>query len=107
MTEKQLAGLGPEFTRFLGGFRSCFSRRPTFDHMGTYCRGLLSDLQRKSVEPIALAAGTAVRTLQEFVSDHAWDHDAVLARLQRRIVADHPSTALRAGSARAGRRARR
>jgi len=89
MTEEQLAGLGPAFTRFLGGFRSCFSRRPTFDHMGTYCRGLLSDLPRKSVEPIALAAGTAVRTLQEFVSDHAWDHDAVLARVQRRIVADH------------------
>lgn len=89
MTEEQLAGLGPEFTRFLGGFRSCFSRRPTFDHMGAYCRGLLSDLPRKSVEPIALAAGTAVRTLQEFVSDHAWNHDAVLARLQRRIVTDH------------------
>ncbi len=40
MTEDQLAGLGPELTRYLNSFRACFSRRPTFDHLGTYCRGL-------------------------------------------------------------------
>ena len=89
MTQEQIAGLGPALAEFLGGFRECFSRRPTFGHMGTYCRGLMSDLPRKSVEPIALASGTAVRTLQEFVADHAWDQDAVLQRLQRRIVTRH------------------
>lgn len=89
MTEEQVAGLGPAFTEYLGGFRKCFPRQPTFKHLGTYCRGLLSDLPRKSVEPIALAAGTAVRTLQEFIADHAWDQDAMLDRLQRRIVTEH------------------
>jgi SRSO17 transposase len=89
MTEDQVAGLGPAFTEFLGGFRKCFPRRPTFKHLATYCRGLISDLPRKSVEPIALAAGTAVRTLQEFLTHHAWDHDGLLRRLQRRIVTEH------------------
>jgi SRSO17 transposase len=89
MTEEQIAGLGPAFTEYLGSFRKCFARLPTFKHLGTYCRGLMSDLPRKSIEPIALAAGTAVRTLQEFIADHVWDQDAVLQRLQRRIVTRH------------------
>lgn len=89
MTEEQIAGLGPAFVEYLSDFRKCFPRLPTFKHLGTYCRGLLSDLARKSVEPIALAAGTAVRTLQEFLTHHTWDQDALLQRLQRRIVAHH------------------
>ena len=89
MTAEQVASLVPAFTDYLHGFRSCFVTNNTFAHLGTYCRGLISDLRRKSVEPIALAAGTAVRTLQEFLTDHVWDQDGLLARLQRRIVAEH------------------
>src|SRR5947209_8936334 len=89
MTADQVAALGPAFTEFLGCLRPCFVTKNTFAHLGTYCRGLLSDLVRKSVEPIALAAGCAVRTLQEFLTHHAWDQDAMLARLQRRVVTRH------------------
>lgn len=89
MTAEQIAGLGPAFTVFLSSFRRCFPRRESFDHLGTYCRGLISDLARKSVEPIALAGGCAVRTLQLFLTDHVWDHDGLLAATQRRIAVDH------------------
>src|SRR6266542_3318565 len=89
MTAEQIAGLAPAFSRFLGCFRKFFPRLPTFGHLGVYCRGLLSDLSRKSVEPIALAAGTAVRTLQEFLTYHAWDHQALDDEIQRCIVRDH------------------
>jgi len=89
MTEDQIAGLGPALTEFLGCFRKCFPRLPTFRHLGTYCRGLLSDLARKSVEPIALASGAAVRTLQEFLTHHRWDQEALLQQTQRRIVTKH------------------
>src|SRR5208282_1216357 len=89
MTEEQIAGLGPALTEFLGGFGKCFSRLPTFGHLGTYCRGLLSNLDRKSVEPIALASGTAVRTLQEFLTHHTWDQEALLQQTQRRVVTQH------------------
>lgn len=89
MTAEQISSLGPAFTAFISCFRPCFARRDTFAHLDTYCRGLISDLPRKSVEPMALAAGAAVRTLQEFLTHHAWDHDALLARTQRRIVEQH------------------
>jgi SRSO17 transposase len=89
MTVQQVASLGPALSDYLGCFRKFFPRKPTFRHLGTYCRGLLSDLARKSVEPMALAAGSAVRTLQEFLTHHAWDHPAMRDALQRRIVRDH------------------
>ena len=89
MTAEQVAALGPAFTLFTQSFAACFSRRETRGHLSTYCRGLMSDLPRKSVEPIALASGTAVRTLQEFLSQHVWDHARLRDQLQRRIVRDH------------------
>ena len=89
MTAEQIAALGPAFTSYLRSFESCFVTRKTFGHLGTYCRGLLSDLPRKSVEPIALAAGGAVRTLQEFLTFHRWDHLRMRDQLQRRIVREH------------------
>jgi SRSO17 transposase len=73
MTEHEIARLGPEFGSYLGRFRGCFLQKRTAAHFDNYCRGLLSDLPRKSVEPMALAAGTAVRTLQEFLTTAAWD----------------------------------
>lgn len=90
MTADQISALGPAFAAFLAPFEACFVDSATVAHMRAYCRGLLSDLPRKSVEPIALAAGTAVRTLQEFLRDHVWDHSDMLGRL-RRCVAGLPA----------------
>jgi SRSO17 transposase len=87
MTEQEIAGLGPAFASYLGRFRNCFSQKRTAAHFDTYCRGLLSDLPRKSVEPIALEAGTAVRTLQEFLVTAQWDHEAGRTTLQRDLAA--------------------
>lgn len=89
MTEEQVAALGPAFTGYLRGFRSCFVTKNTFAHLGTYARGLLSDLPRKSVEPIALAGGAAVRTLQEFLTHHTWDQGRMRDQMQRRVVREH------------------
>src|SRR3954454_23175088 len=91
MTEQQLADLGPALADFLDRFLFCCGYTQTFAHLGTYVRGLLSDLPRKSVEPIALAAGTPVRTLQEFLKDHAWDAAGVRRTLQARAAAALPA----------------
>ena len=48
---------------------------------------ILSDLERKTAEPIALAAGIPVRTFQEFLRDHDWDEDRVRDLLQQHVVA--------------------
>src|SRR4051794_1647886 len=82
MTEQQITDLGPAFAAYLRRFRRCLAQDRTAKHFDTYCRGLLSDLPRKSVEPIALAAGTAVRTLQEFLVTARWDHGRVRDALQ-------------------------
>jgi SRSO17 transposase len=93
MTEQQLADLGPALACFLDRFLFCCAYTQTFGHLSTYVEGLLSDLPRKSVEPIALRAGTPVRTLQEFLRDHAWDFAAVRDGLQRHAAALLPSLA--------------
>jgi hypothetical protein len=86
MTDEQIAALGPAFAAELRRYRDCFRQDRTARHFDTYCRGLLSDLPRKSVEPIALAAGTAARTLQEFLVTAAWDHAGARDRLQTRLA---------------------
>ena len=90
MTAEQIRALGPAFAAYPRRFEPCFVDSSTVEHRHTYCRGLLSDLPRKSVEPIALAAGTAVRTLQEFLRDHVWDHrrmrDCLHGRLAQRLA---------------------
>jgi SRSO17 transposase len=89
MTSEQIAGLGPAFTEYLRSFRPCLGERRLLDHFDAYCRGLLSDLSRKSVEPIALAAGSTVRALQLFLSQRDWDHLRLRDQLQQRIAARH------------------
>jgi SRSO17 transposase len=85
MTEQEITALGPAFAAYLRRFRDSFGQDRTAAHFDTYCRGLLSDLPRKSVEPIALAAGTAVRTLQEFLVTARWDHGHARDALQTHL----------------------
>jgi SRSO17 transposase len=75
MTEQDIAGLGPAFSRYRSSYRPCFGQARTAAHVDTACRGVLTDLLRKSVEPIALPSGTAVRTLQEFLVTSKWDQE--------------------------------
>lgn len=86
MTPEQLLVLGTAFAAYLRIFEDFIAYRPTAEHLHSYCRGLLSDLARKSIEPMALACGTAVRTLQEFLRDHVWDHFGMRDRLQQRLA---------------------
>jgi SRSO17 transposase len=91
MTADQIRSLQPALAALLESFRVCFGRVSTFRHWERYLLGLLADLKRKSIEPIALAAGTAVRTLQEFLSAFEWDHDRVNRLLQQRVMDLHAS----------------
>ena len=61
---RQIAGLAPAFQGHLNSYSDFLGDRAVRQHVAVYCRGLMSDLPRKSVEPIALAAGSCVRSLQ-------------------------------------------
>jgi SRSO17 transposase len=91
MTADQIRSLQPALAALLGRFRRCFKTVNTFRHWQRYLSGLMTDLKRKSIEPIALAAGVAVRTLQEFLSLLAWDEHRVNDTLQRMVADEHAS----------------
>lgn len=91
MDAEEIRRLKPELDAFLGRFDDCFDRSDTRAHVPVYITGQLSDLQRKSVEPIALKAGVPVRTLQEFLSQHRWDEDRLRDRLQQMVATEHSS----------------
>lgn len=86
MDYNKLASFEPALAEFLGKVRHCFKRDKTFNYLQKYILGLMADLKRKSIEPIALASGVAVRTLQEFLSFFKWDHQLVEKVLVREVI---------------------
>jgi SRSO17 transposase len=89
MDAKQIAQLQPKLMEFLSRFDDCFPRCDTRKHLPVYVQGQLSNIERKSVEPIALKAKVKVRTLQEFLSQHQWDEDRMRQRLQEIVASEH------------------
>ena len=91
MDAAQIRQLQPMLAAYLKRFDDCFAQRKTRKHLAVYVAGQLSDLDRKSVEPIALAADVPVRTLQEFLSQHRWQEDRARERLQTIVAHEHAS----------------
>lgn len=89
MDAQTVLEIKPALTTFLHEFDGCFCQVRTRAYLGVYVAGQLSDLDRKSVEPMADAAGVPPRSLQEFLSLFKWDAAALRDRLQRRVAARH------------------
>ncbi len=89
MTTDQILSLVPALADYLGEFADCFGRVEPRMHLSHYVRGQLSDLQRKSVEPIAILNNVAPRTLQEFLNTDVWDHARARDRVQQIVARDH------------------
>jgi len=88
MNAETVLRIKPALTEYLHEFDGGFGR-VSRRHLDTYVQGQLGPLERKSVEPIADAAGTPPRTLQEFLSLLRWDERAVRDRLQQRVARRH------------------
>ena len=89
MDAETILRIRPTLTQYLHEFDGCMGRVTNRRHLETYVAGQLSDLQRKSIEPMADAAGQSPRTLQEFLSMLRWDEGAMRDRLQRRVAHRH------------------
>lgn len=85
MTVEQIEALGPELTAFLRPFEGFFDNLKSVRHFRGYARGLLTDLPRKTAEPLALFAGTAPRNLQQFLKACLWDHRGLADDVSRRL----------------------
>ena len=79
----------PALTQYLREFDSCFGRITARQHLDTYVQGQLGDLPRKSIEPMADAAGIPPRNLQEFLSLYRWDESAMRDQLQQLVARRH------------------
>src|SRR4051794_40038237 len=91
MDAAEIRRLKPKLQKYLREYADCFSRADTREHLDTYVTGQLSDLDRKSVEPIALAAKVRPRTLQQFLNSLAWDQEQMVDTLQWRVARAHTS----------------
>jgi SRSO17 transposase len=89
MDAKTIMMIRPALTEYLHEFDDCMGRVTNRCHLQTYVSGQIGDLERKSVEPIADAAGVPPRTLQEFLSMLKWDEAAARDRVQRRVARRH------------------
>jgi len=89
MDVRLITGVGRELKKFLQQFDDCFSRSEPRENLQVYVQGQLSDLERKSIEPIALAAGVPPRTLQYFLSSVSWDHIRLRDRIQWIVATEH------------------
>jgi hypothetical protein len=73
LTPRDVEEFLDELQAFHDHFRSCFSRSEPRGHFFNYMVGQCSELERKSIEPMALeVAGGNVRGMQRFISDNIW-----------------------------------
>lgn len=86
LEEDEIESLAEDLVEFHEYFADCFKRVESRGLGVCLLRGLLSKLERKSVEPIALELlGTKrVRALQMFLSQQNWDLEGLLEKLAER-----------------------
>jgi len=71
---------------FLERYQPLMYREEQRGHMQVYVEGLLGDLERKSIEPIATAHGLYRRPLQHYVGAGKWSDTATRAEMRSHIV---------------------
>ncbi len=89
MTTDEIRALEPDARRRLQRFADCFAKSSTFEYFMSYSLALLAHFDRKSIEPIALWIGAAVRTLQLFLSHFVWNHERIESRLRQAIMDEY------------------
>jgi len=88
ISSRDVAGLGDELNEFHNCFARGFVRCEQRYWALKYSQGQLLNLERKSIEPMAVAlVGGNIQAMQQFISQGAWSDETVLT-LHRRAVAE-------------------
>ena len=85
MAEDEITG---QLEKYLGNYRDCFVRSQQIRYFEVFVKGLLSNLDRKSIEPIALSflEEKDVRGMQQFFTrSRGWD-DAVRSHYKAQLA---------------------
>jgi len=82
-------GFMNELNGFHEIFKDCFHRSESREHFLKYMVGQFSELERKSIEPIALNVKDGkVRAMQRFISDAEWDDEKILFKYRNLVNED-------------------
>lgn len=85
ITRKQLEPCLDNLQEFVRRYAPRFYRVEQAGHAAIYIEGLLSDLSRKTCEPIAIDHGQHRKPLQHFVGAGLWEDEKVLEELQLHV----------------------
>jgi len=85
VTAEQVRGCQDRITAFLQRYLPRFYRAEHRTNATLVIRGLVSGLERKTCEPIAVEAGVHRKPIQSFVGAGKWDDEAVMAELRRDV----------------------
>ena len=72
--------------RYAKPYRGLLARSELRAHLVEMVTGLASDLERKSVEPIAVMHGVDRRTLEHFVGGSCWEWNPLMDQLRREVT---------------------
>ena len=83
MTPQEIAEVRPRLAGFAAEMLGGLPRKDQRAAGELYARGLLTDGQRKSMQPMAARLGTDHQRLQQFITSSTWDYAAVRANVAR------------------------
>jgi SRSO17 transposase len=72
-------------TRFIERYLPLFGRKEQHQHALVVVQGRLSNLERKTSEPIAYLASQERKPVQNFVGAGAWDDEVIMSELRRHV----------------------
>src|ERR1039457_865291 len=94
MTPQEIAEVRPELLDFAAEMLGGLARKDQRAAGELYVRGLLTDGQRKSMQPMAARLGVDHQRLQQFITSSTWDYVAVRRNVARWFAGRQPVEAL-------------
>src|ERR1035437_7928231 len=94
MTPQEIAEVRPELLDFAAEMLGGLPRKDQRAAGELYVRGLLTDGQRKSMQPMAARLGVDHQRLQQFITYSTWDYVAVRRNVARWFAGRQPVEAL-------------
>src|SRR5215475_4280925 len=82
LTPRDVSGLLDRLATYHAHFVPAFARCDQARWAEIYLRGLLSQCERKSIEPMALHLGVPIRPLQHFIGQSSWSIEPIVAQHQ-------------------------
>jgi SRSO17 transposase len=94
MSPQEIAEIRPRLLAFAGEMLGGLPRKDQRAAGELYVRGLLTDGQRKSMQPMAARLGVDHQRLQQFITSSTWDYAGVRRNMARWFAGGQPVEAL-------------